>query len=71
MNVTLRESEVLALATLLRSIVVRDRACEIGMSHRARHFVSTNVCLKKAERKALDSNERKVGLTRGVTEVDK
>jgi hypothetical protein len=71
MNATLREAEISALATVLRSIVVRDRTGEIGIAHGAGRFVSTNVCLKKAEREALDSAVRKVGLTAGVTVVDK
>ena len=67
MNATsLTKEEATALATALKQLVIRDRTGELGVLHGMDRFVTTNCCLKKTDRSALDSAARKLGLANGV-----
>ena len=66
-EVKLLDSEIDALRLVLRSLSVRDRTGEIGIMHGADRFVSTKVCLKKADRQALNRAAQKLGLSKGVS----
>ncbi|HEY8668315.1 MAG TPA: hypothetical protein VIL86_16820 [Tepidisphaeraceae bacterium] len=59
---TLNDDEISALRTVLSQLVIRERTGEVGILHGLDRFVSTNVCLKKPQRAALDSALRKLGL---------
>ena len=61
-QVIFNDSESKALARAIRHIVVRSRTGEIGITHGADRFVSTNDCFKKADIDQLESAFNKLGI---------
>ena len=57
-----QESEV--LREVLSQLVVRDRT--LGIMHGADRFVSSQLCLRKAQRQELDRVAEKVGMKSGI-----
>ena len=65
----LTTDEVTVLRAVLAKLTVRSRTGELGIMHGAERFVSTHLCLNKAERKTLAAIASKVGLQRGIAET--
>ena len=63
----LTSQEAGALRKVLATLVVRDRTGEVGIIHGAERFVSTQLCLRKADRELLDAAAAKVGLSSVVS----
>jgi len=61
-QVVLNDSEAKALARAVRHFVVRSRTGELGITHGADRFVSTNDCFKKADLDLLESALKKLGM---------
>jgi hypothetical protein len=57
------------MRVLLSKVAVRSRTGEVGIIHGANRFVSTHLCLSKAERALLGSVAVKLGLQKGVAEI--
>ena len=68
-EVKLTDDEVSILRIALANIAVRVRTGELGIVHGADRFVSTNACLRKPDREALNRLAVKLGLSGGVREV--
>lgn len=66
-KLTAEEASVLRLA--LANVAVRARTGELGIVHGADRFVSTNTCLRKPDREALNRVAAKLGLAAGIREV--
>lgn len=61
-EIKLSTEEAQALRTTLSTLVARDRTGELGILHGLERFVSTQRIFTKAERAALDTAARKLGL---------
>lgn len=66
---TAEESDV--LRAVAGRLSIRKRTGEVGILHGMERFVSTQLCLKKKERQALDSALEKLGLRGGIKETEK
>lgn len=58
----LESDEAAVLKAILQRISIRKRTGEVGIIHGAERFVSTQLALKKLERKALESLAAKAGI---------
>ena len=65
----LKADEVAVLRAILSKLAVRSRTGELGIVHGAERFVSTQLCLSKVDRTVLADVASKVGLKRGIQEV--
>ncbi|MBL9130828.1 MAG: hypothetical protein JNG86_06500 [Verrucomicrobiaceae bacterium] len=63
MQITFRDGEIEVLRQVLNQVVVLTRSGEVGILHGMERFVSTNVCLKKAQVEALQSAAKALGAT--------
>ena len=61
-HVILNDPESKILARAVRHFVVRSRTGELGITHGADRFVSTNDCFKKTDLDQLESALRKLGI---------
>ena len=68
-EVKLSQSEAQAIRAALATLVVRARTGELGILHGANRFVSTQVCLRKPDKDALNDAAVKLGLGKGIPEV--
>lgn len=66
----LTSDEIEALKLVLGAIRIRSRTGELGIAHGADRFVSTNICLRKPQRDALNSAFAKLGLPNGPRESE-
>ncbi|MDF1501720.1 hypothetical protein [Roseisolibacter sp. H3M3-2] len=62
-EVKLTAAEAEVLRTVLAALAVKGRTGEVGILHGADRFVSTQQLLKRADREALESAARKIGLS--------
>ena len=62
-NVILNGEEVEALRVILSKLVIRERSGEIGITHGMDRFVSTQLSLRKDEKKLVAGVYRKLGAT--------
>ena len=62
-DIKLSPDEAQALRVALSTLVIRDRTGELGVLHGMERFVSTQRTFAKAERAALDTAARKLGLS--------
>ena len=62
-NVILTPSEAAALKRAASNLVVKNRTGELGISHGANRFVSTQDCFRKQDLDALNSAMTKLGIT--------
>ncbi len=69
-EVKLTSEEAQVLRAALSVLFVKTRTGELGITHGADRFVSTQRILKRPDRDALDSVARKVGLSGGLAAWD-
>jgi hypothetical protein len=68
-GIKLSDDEVQALLIALATFAIRARTGELGIVHGANRFVSTDSCLRKSDKEALNSAALKMGLSKGIPEV--
>ena len=68
-DLKITQEEAQALRAALATLAIRTRTGELGIVHGANRFVSTQLCLRKADKDALNSVAAKVGLGKGINEV--
>ena len=68
-DIKLSADEVQALRIALATLAIRARTGELGIVHGANRFVSTNSCLRKSDKDALNSAALKIGLSKGIQEI--
>ena len=68
-DIKLTPEEAQALRAALGRFAIRARTGELGIVHGADRFVSTQLCLRKPDKEALNSVAAKLGIRSGITEV--
>ncbi|MCE7991530.1 MAG: hypothetical protein HEP71_06095 [Roseivirga sp.] len=70
MKTSLDQQETDILRAVLAQLKIKKRTGELGVSHGANRFVSTNLSLRKSELQLIDKIATKVGIVGGLDRVD-
>lgn len=68
-DLKLTSDEAAVIRAVLSKLTVRTRTGEVGITHGANRFVSTQLCLSKSDRARLGAAAAKLGLKQGVPEI--